>query len=83
MLFGRSLLGRISGVDAMNEAQRCPACGKPNACAIDSASPCWCAVELPLRMPLATNPDAACYCRDCLQRLLADVASDPKTSTGT
>ncbi|HZR68155.1 MAG TPA: cysteine-rich CWC family protein [Burkholderiales bacterium] len=52
---------------------RCAGCGEVFVCGgrAGSAS-CWCA-ELPPRLPV---PDAssACYCRTCLERLIADRA---------
>ena len=49
---------------------RCPGCGKDNACGLNSQGACWCATEFAPRMPLATSADAACYCRDCLRKLM-------------
>ena len=57
----------------MSEAlrqERCPACGKPNACGMNEQGECWCATEFPPRMPLAASAAAACYCRDCLRAMM-------------
>lgn len=52
------------------EHRRCPACGKDNRCAIDAQGECWCATEFPPQVPLAPNAEAACYCRECLRKLI-------------
>ncbi|MFM9848929.1 MAG: cysteine-rich CWC family protein [Hyphomicrobiaceae bacterium] len=54
-------------------SDRCPSCGNPVGCGITRGEPtCWC-VDLPHRMPIPANESVArCYCRACLQRLLAD-----------
>jgi hypothetical protein len=54
----------------------CPACGAPNACALAGApatgsAGCWC-LELPPVMPMPLDAsDARCYCRRCLESLIA------------
>lgn len=50
---------------------RCPACGQDNACGMNEAGACWCATQFAPRLPLAAEEDAAaCYCRDCLERMM-------------
>ncbi len=54
----------------------CPGCGRAFACGMMAGEPrCWCA-ELP---PLKALPDAgkACYCPECLEKMLADESVKP------
>lgn len=54
-------------------SDRCPSCGNPVGCGMTRGkTTCWC-VDLPHRMPMPANESGArCYCRVCLERLLAD-----------
>jgi hypothetical protein len=53
----------------------CPGCGNAVGCGMTRGeTTCWC-VDLPHRMPMPANESGArCYCRSCLERLLADQA---------
>ncbi|MCC7547025.1 MAG: cysteine-rich CWC family protein [Burkholderiales bacterium] len=67
----------------MSEAvhgSRCPACGRDNACGMNSAGVCWCASEFPPSMPVAADPAAACYCRDCLRERIGAPPSKQRES---
>ena len=59
---------------------RCPACGQDNRCGMKAAGECWCATGFPLRMPLALRADAACYCRNCLRRLIESLPADERSA---
>jgi hypothetical protein len=52
---------------------RCPRCGSDNRCGMRGEAPCWCAD--PSLGRLAPDPAlTACYCKTCLERLLAEQA---------
>ena len=53
-------------------APRCPACGQDNSCGFGSSAPCWCAAPGLDRLKPDTGADT-CYCRACLERLLAEL----------
>jgi Cysteine-rich CWC len=49
----------------------CPACGGTVECGMTNGDPaCWCS-SLPHVLPVADTGDARCYCRECLQALIA------------
>ena len=53
-----------------SDRSRCPECGQENHCGFDGRTPCWCAApELERLKPQAGA--GGCYCRACLDRLLA------------
>jgi hypothetical protein len=62
----------MTNTDAKNRPPpRCPACGQDNSCGFGDSVPCWCAAPELDRL----KPDASidvCYCRTCLERLLAE-----------
>ncbi|RYZ56992.1 MAG: hypothetical protein EOP07_11135 [Proteobacteria bacterium] len=50
------------------EKDSCPACQKPNLCALSQGlENCWCMAVEP-RVPLG-EANASCYCQDCLDRI--------------
>ncbi len=52
---------------------RCPRCGADNRCGMQGDTPCWCAD--PSLRRLAPDPSlSACYCKTCLEQLLAEQA---------
>jgi hypothetical protein len=61
----------------------CPECGEPNACALTGTpatggASCWC-FELPPVMPMPpSGSDAHCYCRQCLEALIAAPGGAPR-----
>ncbi len=61
---------------------RCPACGAENGCSYGTSEPCWCATTIEWRVPL-TDASAACYCRRCLEALIAQTTATGSSSTAT
>lgn len=57
----------------------CPACGNPVGCGMTKGeTTCWC-FDLPHRMPMpASEGGAGCYCRVCLESLIADQTASAK-----
>jgi len=54
----------------------CAGCGQAFECGAGTSA-CWCA-GLPARLPVPRAPeDAGCYCRRCLEKLLARDADAP------
>jgi hypothetical protein len=59
----------------------CPACGGPAGCALTTGeAACWC-FELPPVMPMPpAGTGARCYCRKCLEALIAAGGGAPRPS---
>lgn len=56
----------------------CPRCGADNRCGFGGDRPCWCAAGFEPLLPLP-GAAASCYCKACLQALLAQRAADAPT----
>ena len=67
---------------ARPDLDRCPACANSVGCGVvKGETSCWC-FDLPHRMPMPTNEEGArCYCRSCLERLVADQTASANTET--
>jgi hypothetical protein len=61
----------MTEAEQLAKAQRCPACGALNGCAIAAGQPpetCWC-MAAPRGLPVTGG--VACWCVRCLQRQVA------------
>ena len=59
---------------ASPETNVCPACGAKFTCGMAAGeAECWCA-SLPPLLAVPEEGAGACYCLDCLRKLLAGVA---------